>query len=353
MKTLVVASKTLREILREPPLAVMLVLAPTIFLGALALGYGSPRLATHPVLVLDPQGQAGELLSELAALNHDDGRALFDLRPVVDTETADGILAAREADALLRFDGDELTVRGDAGNLRHVAAVRLLERAIVDRAMRESGRPRVAQLQQRSLMDDGPRTLFDLYAPGMLVFAILLIIPQTAFHVSRELRLGTLRRLRLTPMRSRHLLGGVALAQLAVAAVQVPVVFAVARLLGYHAVGSLALGIGVGLVLCVGSIGLGLCVSGLAQNDGQAVSLGAAVMIVQVVVCGAFFPLPPMTLFELGGHPIGPFDVLPATHGMLALQQVLSYGDGASEVAFRVGATLGLSLVYLVAGVAI
>ena len=219
--------------------------------------------------------------------------------------------------------------------------------------MRESGRPRVAQLQQRSLMDDGPRTLFDLYAPGMLVFAILLIIPQTAFHVSRELRLGTLRRLRLTPMRSRHLLGGVALAQLAVAAVQVPVVFAVARLLGYHAVGSLALGIGVGLVLCVGSIGLGLCVSGLAQNDGQAVSLGAAVMIVQVVVCGAFFPLPPMTLFELGGHPIGPFDVLPATHGMLALQQVLSYGDGASEVAFRVGATLGLSLVYLVAGVAI
>jgi ABC-2 type transport system permease protein len=353
MRTLIVAGKTLREILREPPLAVMLVLAPTIFLGALAVGYGSPRLPTHRVLILDPQGQGAELLAELAIQSHDDGRPLFDLQPVADAETGDGILAAREADALLRFDGDEVTVRGDAGNPRQVAAARLLKLAIVDRSMRETGRPRTAQILQRDLVHDGPRTLFDLYAPGMLVFAILLIIPQTAFHVSRELRLGTLRRLRLTPMRSRHLLGGVALAQLAVAVVQVPVVFAVARLLGYHAAGSLLLGIGIGLVLCVGAIGLGLCISGLAQDDGQAVSMGAAVMIVQLIVCGAFFTLPPMALFEVSGHPIGPFDVFPATHGMLALQQVLSYGDGAPQVAFRVGATLLLSLFYLAAGVAI
>ncbi len=353
MRVLVVARKTLREILREPPLAVMLVAAPAIFLVVLAVGYGSPRLATHPVLVLDPDGSGAALRAELEALRHDDGRPVFALTAVSDPVAADAALAAGEADTLLRIEGDEVVLRGDATSLRHVAASRLLTRTIVDHSLRETGRPRVTQVLRRPLVSDGPRTLFDVYAPGMLVFAILLIIPQTAFHVSRELRRGTLRRLRLTRMRSADLLGGVSVAQLAVAAVQVPVVFAVARLLGFHAVGSLALGIAVGLVLCVGSIGLGLCVSGLAQNDGQAASLGAAVMIVQVIVCGAFFPLPPMTLFELGGHPIGPFDLLPATHGMLALQQVLSYGDGAGEVAFRVGATLLLSLAYLLAGIAI
>ena len=37
---------------------------------------------------------------------------------------------------------------------------------------------------------------FNVYAPGMLVFAILLLIPQTALLVGREMRRGTLRRLR-------------------------------------------------------------------------------------------------------------------------------------------------------------
>ncbi len=355
MKTLVVAVKTLREILREPPLAVMLVAAPAIFLGVLALGYGSPRLATHPVLVIDPDGLATELLADLESRTHGDGRPLFELRPLDDPAAADTLLGRREADVLLRVEGGDehprLTLRGDAGNLRYVAAARLLERAVTAYHDREAGRPRLTRVQLRSLVDRGPQTLFDIHAPGMLVFAILLLIPQTAYHLSRELRLGTLRRLRLSRMHAGHLLGGVALAQLTVAAVQVPLVFGIARLLGYHAVGSLLLGVAVALVLCLGSIGLGLCVSGFAQNDGQAASLGAAVMIVQVLVCGAFFALPPMTLFHIGGHPIGPFDLFPATHGMLALQQVLSYGDGLGQVAFRAGAAAALSLIYLALGI--
>ncbi len=357
MKVLLVARKTLREILREPPLAVMLVAAPTIFLVVLAVGYGSPRLATHPVLVHDPDGAAGSLLAALAELSHPDERPVFDLVPVDDPERADDILASREADALIRVmggdDGPRFALRGDARNLRYVAATKQLKRAILAHDDQEARRPRVTRSSFRPLVSRGPLTLFDVYAPGMLVFAILLIIPQTAYHVSRELRRRTLRRLRLSQMRAYHLLGGVSLAQLAVAAIQVPVVFGIARLLGFQALGSLPLGMAVGLVLCVGSIGLGLCVSGLAQNDGQAASLGAAVMIVQVIVCGAFFPLPPMTMFHLGSHPIGPFDLFPATHGMLALQQVLSYGDGLQQVAFRVTATLVLSLVYLAAGIAL
>lgn len=354
---LVVARKVLREILREPPLAVMLVLAPAIFLGILALGYGSPRLATHPVLIHDPDGVAGPLYDELASRSHADGRPVFELRRIVDLDRADDVLAEREADVLIRVVAGEgrarFVLRGDARNLRYVAASKQLKRTILEHDDRVEGRPRITRAVFQPLASQGPRTLFDVYAPGMLVFAILLIIPQTAYHVSRELRRGTLRRLRLSRMKAVHLLGGVSLAQLAVAAVQVPLVFGFARALGYHATGSLALGMAVGLVLCVASIGLGLCVSGLAQNDGQAASLGAAVMIVQVIVCGAFFPLPPMTLFHLGSHPIGPFDVLPATHGMLALQQVLSYGDGLAQVAFRLSATLVLSLVYLGAGIAL
>ena len=350
---LVIAAKTVREILREPPLAAMLVVAPLLFLGVLRLGYGAPRTPTHPVAVFDPDGAAADLLAELEATRHQDGRPVFDLRPVTDPEQAEEQLVDRDVDALLIVSDDSpsFTLRGEASDLHFVAASKLLRRAIHQHADRVAGRPRVTQLRQQALTRAEPDTLFDVHAPGMLVFAILLLIPQTAFYVSREIRRGTLRRLRLTRMRGGHLLAGVTLAQLGIAAIQVPLVFGAALLLGYRAEGSLLLGIGLALTLCLSAVGLGLVVACFADNDGQAVNLGAAVMMIQVIVCGAFFQLPPMTLFELADHPVGAFDLLPATHGMLALQQVLTYGDGPADVAFRTAATLALSLAAFVVGV--
>jgi ABC-2 type transport system permease protein len=63
--------------------------------------------------------------------------------------------------------------------------------------------------------------------------------------------------------------------------------------------------------------------------------------------------MPTITLFTLGSYEIGLFDFIPATHGLLALQQVLIAGAGIAEVVFRVAAMTGLSLLYFVAGVVI
>jgi uncharacterized membrane protein SirB2 len=45
------------------------------------------------------------------------------------------------------------------------------------------------------------------------------------------------------------------------------------------------------------------------------------------------------------------FDVFPATHGFLALQQVLSYGAGLREIGFWLATTLLLSVFYFAVGV--
>jgi ABC-2 type transport system permease protein len=60
-----------------------------------------------------------------------------------------------------------------------------------------------------------------------------------------------------------------------------------------------------------------------------------------------------LTLFTLFGHQIDLFDLFPATHGFRALQQVLTYGAGPREIAFRLGATVLLSVLYFLAGVII
>jgi ABC-2 type transport system permease protein len=185
----------------------------------------------------------------------------------------------------------------------------------------------------------------------MIIFALLLIIPQTAMLAAREIRWGTLRRLRLACLHARDLFAGLSLSQMAIAVAQVVILFIGAVLLGFNNQGSLLLATVVGLAVSFSAIGLGLVVACFVENDSQALNVGATVSMFQVLFSGAFYQLPPLTVFSLAGHPIDLFDVFPATHGFLALQQVLTYGATFSEIAFRLGATLVLSIVYFAAGV--
>jgi ABC-type multidrug transport system permease subunit len=187
----------------------------------------------------------------------------------------------------------------------------------------------------------------------MIIFALMLIVPQTAMLVAREVRWDTLGRLRLTPMRAWDLLGGISLAQMIVAVFQVAAVFVCAVLIGFQNRGSLLTAILVGLAVSFSAIGQGLLVACFVENDSQAINVGSAVAMMQVWFSGSFYRLPPMTVFTLTGYRIDAFDIFPATHGLLALQQVLSYGAGLEEIAFRLGATVVLSLLYFGLGVAV
>jgi ABC-2 type transport system permease protein len=215
------------------------------------------------------------------------------------------------------------------------------------------GLPKALRFVEQPLDTVAPVNEFDAYTPGMIVFAILLLIPQTAMVLARELRWGTLQRLRLTLVRARDLWVGVSLAEMVLALGQVVLMFAAALALGFHNRGSLLNAVVVGLGLSFSAIGFGLMVACFSDNDSDALNIGSTVTMLQVFMSGAFFALPPLTVFTLAGHEIGLFDFLPATHGILALQQVLVGGAGLEEIWFRMVAMVGLSLVYFAAGVVI
>ncbi len=356
MKSLLVARKSLIEILREPTLLGLVVLLPLVFVGIAAFGYSAPFLVTHPLWVIVQGEGDADLIEALRAERYPDGRAVFDVDVVTDWDAAQVALAEREITALVEVgaavDGHpSVTVHGDALYGRFYRASLILDEVVQRYADRLAGRGTLVQIREERYAPAGPENEFDYYAPGMMVFALLMIIPQTAMLVGRELRWGTLRRLRLSGVRVWELLLGVSLSQMVVAVVQVLVVFLSALALGYNNHGSLMLAIFVGLVISLSAIGMGLIVTCFIENDSQAVNFGSTVTMVQVFVSGAFFPLPPLTVFTLLGHPIGLFDIFPASHGMLALQQVLNDGAGLEAIGFRLAAMLFLSGLTFAAGV--
>lgn len=191
---------------------------------------------------------------------------------------------------------------------------------------------------------------FDFIAPGLMVFAVLNMAPQVAAVLAREKERRTLERLRLTRMRSLDLLAGVSLAQLAVGMVSLALMIGAALVFDFHAQGSLLLGYAIALVSTFAVLGVGMVIAAFADKQDDAANLGVLFAVPGSFLSGAFFPIPEVRLFALGDRVIQVYDVLPSTHAVRALREVLTLGHSASEVAFEIAALVVLALAYFAVG---
>jgi ABC-2 type transport system permease protein len=361
VKILLVARKYTLEFLRDPTLLALTLLTPVAFILITYIGYGNtPKLATYPILIVDERQDADSaaLLDALRAQRYPDDRPTFTLTLADDSTSADALLKAKNADALLVVSSGEngafhVTLRGDGTSMRFIAASTLLDDVLTPFLADLTGTPRMFNLVETPSLPTAPASEFDAYTPGMIIFAVLMLIPQTAMLVGREMRTGTLRRLQISRLRMSELLAGVGLAQMLVAAVQVIIMFAAALALGFRNQGSLALALLIGLLLSFGAVGWGLVVACFVRTDSDALNVGSVVTMVQVFLSGAFFAMASPALLSVGGHAISLFDLIPATHGMLALQQVMIGGAGLEQVAFRLAMMAALSILTLAAGLVV
>lgn len=357
MKTLVIARKFLLEIVREPMLVGLELALPLIFLILTKMMYNLPTQSTYSIWLSGSPSAIQAIEAELQTQQYPDGRPIFALTKTNNPAAAEAALKDKSAAALLVAAADgSYTLRGDAISIAFYHASTLLENSLRRYALRQAGKPEILRLVESGLAQGNftagsPQTLFDLYAPGMIVFAILLLIPQTAMLTARELRWRTLRRLRLARLKAWELLAGVSLSQMAVAVVQMLIIFPSAQWLGFHMRGSLLLAMIAGLTISFSAVGLGLIVACFVENDSQAANIGGVISMLQVFLSGAWFALPPMTVFSLAGHQIDLFDIFPATSGFLALQQTLTFGANLGQISFRLLFTLLLSAVYFIVGV--
>ncbi|MBM4270511.1 MAG: ABC transporter permease, partial [Deltaproteobacteria bacterium] len=171
--------------------------------------------------------------------------------------------------------------------------------------------------------------------------------------IVNEHQAGTLQRLQLTSMTGNDLFGGVALSQMVLACIQVPVMFGVAVALGYDAAGSIIAAIPVGLALSLSAVGLGLLVACVARNPTEAANLGAGVLLPVTFLSGAFFPVPDLAFLSVAGRDLGPWHIFPARHALAALRQQLTFGAPMGSVVFELVATVVLGLGMLWIGAAV
>jgi ABC-2 type transport system permease protein len=365
--------KSAREQWRDPlTLSLVLIFAPLIvLLYRLFFPTGS---TTYMVLVVNQDAGAqqatgqlwtagDELLAELKQVTYADGSPMLVVERVADRAEGEARIKNRGAQLLLIIgpefsqalpagavsDTTTVTYVGDLTQPYYAVAAVMVNSVFEAYVKTALGQPMPVRVTEEPLGASGARTEFENYVPGLLIFAVILLVFSAPMAVAREVEAGTLRRLQITRMRSFDFLGGVTLTQMIVGVIAL--LLAVALLLGFRSQGLLWAAIVIGAIASLSVIGVGLIVACFSRTVTQAFLLANFPLAFFMFFSGAMFPVPRLTVFSIGGQSVALFDILPTSHAIIALQKIFVLGAGVSDVAYELIALTVLSGLYFAIGV--
>jgi ABC-2 type transport system permease protein len=378
MRAFIVFRKTLREMSRDAWM-LGLTLAFTPFFVILYWIWFSGGSTTYNVILINQDVgiesasgttfNAGDesIAAIVSEITYADGKPLLNVIQVKHRSEADSILKDRGAAAFILIPEDfsqtleklksgdrsvttNITFGGDVSNPYYMVAVNLALTG-VDRYVQEAtGQQPLIGYVEEPLGLSAARSEFETYVPGTLVFSVVLLIFLASMIVAREIEMGALRRLQLTPMTSIDLLGGITLALALIGALSIALAFGVAVLLGFRSLGPLWVAILVGTIASLSVIGMGMVVASFTRTVSQAFVVANFPLALMMFFSGVIFPLPKVSLFSLAGHDFGLYDILPPTHAVVALNKVLTLGAGLDEVVYELSMLTILSILYFAVG---
>ena len=274
--------KEFRQLRRDRRTLAMMIVLPVLLL--IVFGYAASfDVTTIPTVTAGPQAAAvaAELGKpvDVVATAPDEGRTWAE-QQLRDGKAAAAVIAGT-GPAQVLIDGSQLFTAKAT-----LAALAAKEQA-ASRAGVATQPPQVTVLYNPEL------TTKDIMIPGLcgvvLVFIGTII---TALGVVRERQSGTLEQLAVMPLHPRDVFLGKIVPYFGVAALDLAIVVGVGvGVFGVPFNGSYAVfGLGSILFLFV-TLGLGVLISSVSENQGQAIQLSMMVMLPQVLLSGLIFPL--------------------------------------------------------------
>lgn len=307
-----------------------------------------------------------ELVVALANLRSSAGDTVLQVRAAA-AEEVDALLQSRRADVVVTVPADfsraiqeyrrgvftrELPIRsrGDPGNPDYIMAVVWTDMGILEYLERSIGFASPLILESETVTGAGSLTDFELYVPGLLVLALMMIMFTGAGALIREKDSGTLIRLRLSDMSVLEWLTAVTIVQVVVGLLAMGLTLLTAVALGYRPAGSWELLVLVGVLTSLSVMAFSVLVAASLRTVFDLVTVGCFPFFVLMFFSGGMMPLPGVHLFALGGHSVELNEVLPTTHGVTALQKVLSYDAGLAGIAYELAAIVLLSAILFALG---
>jgi ABC-2 type transport system permease protein len=366
MRALAFFKKTFLENLREWKILVLaLVFAP--FFVYLMYGYFAATAPAYKVLVAnhDGGGTSTALVAAWRGAKHPDGKAVFEITEVSDGDAARKRVKDRDADLLVEIPAGfsqsltafaergvppVLSNVGDQANVRSTMAMAYSDYVAYGYAFGVTGG--VPPLDVAFVQVGKTLTLseFDLYVPALLVLALIMIMFTAAATLIKEVDKKTMSRLMLSRLSTGELLTAVSANQVIIGVAALALAFGSAVSVGYRTDGSLGTLLVVGAVSTLSVVAISVLVAAFLTSMFELLTIGTFPFFILMFFSECMFPLPKVTVAELGGHVLYANDILPTSITVRAFNKVLNHGAGIGDILFEVGSILLLTAGYFVLG---
>ena len=345
MRTIAIAKKVIKELLRDKRTLAMMFVAPVFIMWLMNLMFSA---STTVNIKLATQALPTSLVTKMDNLDH------VSVQTYNDLNQAKKDLADEKVDAVVSYKDGEYRVdyaNTDASKTSMTRQVlrtsiasegsnQLLARVkqVLPQLNLESKAPEIKEFYQYG---DENTSFFTSMIPvliGFVVFFFVFLISGMA--LLKERTSGTLERLLATPVKRSEIVYGYMLSYGLIAILQTAVVvLAAIWLLDVEVVGNLFNVIIVNVVLALVALAFGILLSTLAKSEFQMMQFIPLVIMPQLFFSGII----PLSSMGNWAQTVGKF--LPLTYSGDAMSQIILYGRGLGDIL----PNIGVLLVFLVA----
>ncbi len=340
MRTLAIAKKVMKELLRDKRTLAMMFVAPVFIMWLMNLMFSA---STAVNIKLATQDLPTSLVTKMDDLDH------VSVQTYNDIDQAKKDLADEKVDAVVSYKNGEYQVDYANTDASKTSMTRQVLRTSIGSEGSNQLMARVKQaLPQLKLEAKAPEikesyqygdkntSFFTSMIPvliGFVVFFFVFLISGMA--LLKERTSGTLERLLATPVKRSEIVYGYMLSYGLIAILQTAVVvLAAIWLLDVEVVGNLFNVIIVNVVLALVALAFGILLSTLAKSEFQMMQFIPLVIMPQLFFSGII----PLSSMGDWAQTVGKF--LPLTYSGDAMSQIILYGRGIGDVLPNIGVLL-------------
>jgi len=241
---------------------------------------------------------------------------------------------------------------GDITDMDYIVGAIWTEELINHFVLEATGEKLPVEWKETALGHSGQRTEFELYVPGLMIFAIIMMMFTASASIVREPEAGTLERLNISNLSALQYLTGISLIQVIIGIISLLLTIGVAVSLGYEIIpGTFWFILLIGFLTSLSMISFSLIVAAICRSIKDVAIIGTFPLILMMFFSGAFFPLGGGRLFTIGNFTLHLNDFLSPTWAVDALNKVLIKGMEIKQTTPEMLAILILTIIYFIAGV--
>jgi ABC-2 type transport system permease protein len=354
MMAFTIAKKNIKELFRNFKSNSIIFLIPIAFMGIFAIAFGgSMNESQYELAVIENENEIYiNYLGELANLKVNDEveNSLFEISYFSDLEQAQSALE-EDYVLIIEWKEDKVAVYGNPTNANFIQVTSLLESFTRSFFQIENT---VFEVNAINVNLDDNLPAFHYMVPGLIIYGILILIPQVAQSLSEITEKKYIFRYFTSKVKARDIILGYFISQTFIAFIQTLILFAVALIFGFSPAGSLLAAIFITLITNIFVVGLGLIIGGSVKNTETASNIGSLISIILGFMSGSFIVgVEDAFKFNLFGRNLSIPDLFPTKYATEAMNKIILEGKDISYVGSEILIILVSGIVTLFIGIMI